>query len=96
VATNTTTNLQSSNSNLDQPVTTDELPMAENVKGKAKRKIKPQIGGEFNGYIEDADSYFKEKKYKEAKLSYNTALKYNPNDHYTINRIAQCDQHLKK
>ncbi len=93
---NTTSNSQVANSASGNTAITEELPVAENVKGKAKRKIKPQIGGEFDAYKEEADEYFKEKKYKEAKDSYKMALKYSPNDHYAINRVKQCNAHLKK
>jgi tetratricopeptide (TPR) repeat protein len=73
-----------------------DLPVATGVKGKAKRKIKHQIGSSYHEDISIADAFFKENKYKEAKEAYAQALKEKPHDHYATIRVSECNKRLKK
>jgi hypothetical protein len=78
-----------------EAISTDAIP-ATNTGHGAKKKIKPQIGSDYNDLVKTADTFFKEKNYKEAKLHYSNALKDKPNDHYATARIAECNKQLKK
>ncbi|MBP9068980.1 MAG: hypothetical protein KBG47_05700 [Bacteroidia bacterium] len=73
-----------------------DIPVATGVKGKAKRKIKHQIGSSYHEDISIADAFYKGKKYKEAKEAYAHALKEKPNDHYATIRVSECNKRLKK
>jgi tetratricopeptide (TPR) repeat protein len=94
VSVNNTTSTTSVNSEVNY--SSNEMPVATGVKGKAKRKIKHQIGSSYHEDISIADAFFKEKKYKEAKEAYAQALKEKPHDHYATIRVSECNKRLKK
>ncbi|MBK9282861.1 MAG: hypothetical protein IPM51_00925 [Sphingobacteriaceae bacterium] len=69
---------------------------AEMDKGNSKYKI-PQVLGKdmYKENIQKADTYFKTKRYKEAKQSYEDALNIKPADPYATKRIEECTKLLE-
>lgn len=63
--------------------------------GNSKYSIPQKIGvNKYKETITKADDDFKFKRYKEAKINYQEALKQKPNDAYAIKKIADCDVFL--
>ncbi len=63
--------------------------------GNSKYSIPQKIGvNKYKETITKADDDFKFKRYKEAKINYQEALKQKPNDAYAIKKIADCDLFL--
>jgi hypothetical protein len=63
-------------------------------KGDSDHKM-PQVIGAAEKYkekVKDGDGYFKMKRYKEAKSSYEEALKYKPNDVYTTSKLSEIEK----
>lgn len=64
-------------------------------KGNSDHRIPQVIGGnKYKEYILKADDYFKTKRYKEAKVQYEEALKIKPNDVHAMNRLALIEKVL--
>ena len=65
---------------------------AETGHGNSKYSIPQKLGVNiYKESITKADDDFKFKRYKEAKLNYQEALKQKPNDAYSTKKIADCD-----
>ena len=64
-------------------------------KGNSAYKIPQVIGANvYKSTILKADDFFKTKRYKEAKLKYEEALKQKANDNYAVSKIAQIEKIL--
>lgn len=64
-------------------------------KGNSKHRVPQVIGAnKYKETITRADDYFKTKRYSEAKLAYEEALKYKANDPYATSKIEQVNKLL--
>lgn len=75
----------------------EEASSANKDRGHAEHVIPKVLGtGAYKTTIADADTYFKMKRYAEAKTAYENALKLKANDAYATGKLAELNKIITK
>jgi tetratricopeptide (TPR) repeat protein len=59
-----------------------------------KLKKQQELDANYKKSITEADSYFNQKNFEQAKTSYSNALNFNPNDTYATSQISKADKEI--